>query len=207
MIDIKNVYCIGRNYSEHVKELKNELAETPLIFSKPTHSVVIANENKIKLPKGRGEIHHELELVLEMDQDYDPNLSVDELIYTMYVGLDLTLRDLQTELKEKELPWLLSKGFVNSAILSKPFRFPGLKEVLKTPFSLDVNGEIVQQGKMEEMIFELEDLLKYLHEHIGLKKGDIIFTGTPKGVGPLKNGDKLQLIYDDQIYGLCTIEI
>lgn len=207
MEHIKNIYCIGRNYSEHVKELNNQMPEQPLIFSKPTHALALADKDGVVLPSGKGDIHHELEIVLEMNCDYEAGLTVDDLVKTMYLGLDLTLRDEQAKLKAAGLPWLLSKGFKNSAILSQPIDYPSEAILLNKEFSLEINNKQVQVGKMNQMLFSLDTMLTYLAENIGLKKGDIIFTGTPAGVGPLQDKDELKMIYDGKVYGELAIKI
>ncbi len=207
MDHIKNVYCIGRNYADHVKELNNEMPEQPLIFSKPTHALVHADDNLIELPKNKGEVHHEVEIVLEIERDYEAGLTVNDLVKKMYIGLDLTLRDEQTKLKEAGLPWLLSKGFKNAAIVSKPIDFPTEAVLRDKVFSLKINERTVQSGKINQMTFSLDAMIKYLAENIGLKKGDLIFTGTPSGVGPLKNEDELELIYDHNVISRCKINI
>src|SRR5699024_4236558 len=117
MQTIKNIYCVGRNYVEHVHELGNVVPEEPVVFSKPTHAVVRADGGIINLPKDRGEVHYEAELVLKMGADYRVGITVDEIVSEMTVGLDLTLRDEQSKLKERAHPWLLSKGFPASAVL------------------------------------------------------------------------------------------
>lgn len=207
MDHVKNVYCIGRNYADHVKELNNEMPEQPLIFSKPTHALVRAAGNLIQLPKNKGEVHHEVEIVLEIDRDYQAGLTVDELVKKMYVGLDLTLREEQGKLKQAGLPWLLSKGFKNSGIVSKPIDFPTEAVLRNKEFSLKINERVVQSGKINQMTFSLDAMIKYLAENIGLKKGDLIFTGTPAGVGPLNNDDELELIYDAEVISRCKISI
>ncbi len=207
MKHIKNIYCIGRNYADHVKELNNKMPEQPLIFSKPTHALVSAEDNLITLPGNQGAVHHEVEIVIEIDRDYEAGLTVDDLVSKMYIGLDLTLRDEQQRLKEAGLPWLLSKGFKNSAIISKSMEFPKESVLREKEFSLKVNEEVVQAGKINQMTFSLDAMIKYLANHIGLKKGDLIYTGTPAGVGPLKDNDQLELIYDDEVISTCKINI
>lgn len=207
MDHIKNIYCIGRNYAEHVKELNNEMPNQPLIFNKPTHALVRAIDNLIELPNNKGEVHHEVEIVLEIDRDYEAGLSVDDLVKTMYIGLDLTLRDEQTKLKQAGLPWLLSKGFKNAAIVSKSINFPTEAVLRDKEFSLNINEQTVQSGKINQMTFSLDAMIKYLAENIGLKKGDLIFTGTPAGVSPLRDKDELELIYDNEVISRCKISI
>lgn len=205
MNTIRNIYCVGRNYVEHVKELQNKIPDKPVIFSKTTHSLVKADGSLIELPNNKGEVHYEVELVVKMGEDYAPEKAVDQLIDEMAIGLDLTLRDVQQELKEQGYPWLLSKGFPNSAIISEFIDFPGVDECKKQNFSLRINDKIVQEGNIAQMIFDMESLLRFIGDNLGLGKGDIIFTGTPSGVGPLNNKDHLSLRWGQQELGSCTI--
>ena len=207
MDHIKNIYCIGRNYTDHVKELNNEMPDQPLIFSKPTHALTQAKNNLITLPGSQGAVDHEVEIVLEIDRAYEAGLSVDDLVSNMYVGLDLTLRDKQQNLKHSGLPWLLSKGFKNSAILSQALKFPTEATLRDKAFSLKVNDKVVQTGKINQMTFSLNTMIHYVAGYLGLRKGDLIFTGTPAGVGPLNNADQLQLIYDHEVISQCEIKI
>lgn len=206
MLNIHNIYCIGRNYVEHVKELNNKLPEKPIVFSKPTHSLVQVDGDEIAIPKDKGEVHYEVELVVQLKEDYDETKSVDELIDTLYMGLDLTLRDVQQELKDNGYPWLIAKGFKNSAILSSSVPFPGDKSLKQIPFSLQINGKTVQKGKAEQMMFDLQTQIHYIGQNLGLKAGDIIYTGTPSGVGALKNGDTLSMYFNGEELGSCVIK-
>lgn len=206
MEKIKNIYCIGRNYVEHIKELNNQMPTNPVVFSKPTHSFTQVTGQNITIPGDKGAVHYEVELVVQLQTDYDDNKQLDEMIDKLYIGVDLTLRDIQDELKENQYPWLISKGFKNAALLSKSIPFPGVKRLQQIPFSLKINDETVQEGKAEQMIFNLEQQFQYINDHLGLKKGDIIFTGTPPGVGPLKNEDQLSLLFANEELGFCTIK-
>lgn len=207
MKNIHNIYCIGRNYVEHVKELNNKMPEKPVVFSKPTHSLIQVTGQEVELPANEGDIHYEVELVVQLKTDYDETKSVDELIDTMYMGLDLTLRDVQQELKDNGYPWLIAKGFKNAAILSSSVPFPGEEQLKQIPFSLQVNGETVQEGKAEQMIFDLERQINYIGQNLGLKAGDVIYTGTPSGVGALKDGDVLSMEFDGEKLGDCTVKL
>lgn len=206
MQTINNIYCIGRNYVEHVHELGNVVPEEPVVFNKPTHSLVLANENTIQLPRGRGDVHYEAELVLKMGTDFVQGITVDEIVSEMTIGLDLTLRDVQTELKEKSHPWLLSKGFPNSAVLGKFIPFPGVSVCENGNFTLFINDERVQFGEINKMIFPLQSIVNFIGTHLELKKNDIIFTGTPKGVGPLAHGDVLAMKWTEQVLGTARID-
>ena len=136
---------------------------------------------------------------------YERDLSVDEMISEMTIGLDLTLRDVQTELKEKAHPWLLSKGFRHAAVLGKFIPFPGEAACKQTTYTLLINECKEQVGDINKMIFPLSSIIQFIGEHIGLQKGDIIYTGTPEGVGPLRHGDRIQLMWDKQVMGTTKI--
>jgi 2-keto-4-pentenoate hydratase/2-oxohepta-3-ene-1,7-dioic acid hydratase in catechol pathway len=119
MESIGNVYCVGRNYVLHAKELNNEVPKSPILFTKPTHSLVKAEGQIITLPGNRGSVHFETELVIHMGKNYEKGIKVDEIVDKIAVGIDFTLRDIQDELKKKGQPWLLAKGFKNSGVLSR----------------------------------------------------------------------------------------
>lgn len=207
MADVKNIYCIGRNYVEHAHELGNSVPEQPIVFSKPTHALVKADHQVIDLPNNRGEIHYESEIVLKIGQDYTPGIKVDKLVSEMTIGLDLTLRDIQSKLKTKGHPWLLAKGFESSAMIGEWIPFVSVEHCQEYDFKLHINHELRQIGNSTNMIFSFEQMIQYIAEHLGLKKGDIIFTGTPKGVGPLKDGDKIELFWADERLGACMIHM
>src|SRR5690625_1390145 len=207
MEHIKNIYCIGRNYTDHVKELNNEMPDQPVIFSKPTHALAQAKDNLITLPGNQGAVHHEVEIVLEIDRDYEAGHSVDDLVSNMYVGLDLTLRDKQQNLKQSGLPWLLSKGFKNSAILSQALEFPTEAILRDKAFSLKINDKIVQTGKINQMTFSLNTMIHYVAGYLGLRKGDLIYTSTPAGVDPLNKANQIQLNYNHEVISKCEIKI
>lgn len=207
MDSIRNIYCVGRNYVLHAKELKNEIPTSPMLFTKPTHALVKAGGQTIIIPGDRGTVHFETELVIRIGNSYEKGMKVDELVDGIAVGLDLTLRDVQDELKKKGYPWLLAKGFQNSAILSRFVDFPGIEECKKMDFALIKNGEQVQTGNIQNMIFDLQTIIDFTAHNLGLGKGDIIFTGTPQGVGPVSDGDQLSLVVDKQILGSCIIKL
>lgn len=203
--DIRNVYCIGRNYALHAKELGNDVPTEPMVFMKPTHALV-SPEGVISFPTNQGEIHHEVELVVKLSQHYSPTLPLAQVIDSYALGIDFTLRDKQSELKKKGHPWLVAKGFHNSGILSSwnPFNE---QEWNASSFGLTINGNPVQHGTPNDMIFDLKTLMNYIHEHLGLGAGDIIYTGTPAGVGPIAHNDKLTLKLNNEIVGEFTVEL
>ncbi|WP_241622404.1 fumarylacetoacetate hydrolase family protein [Rosenbergiella australiborealis] len=193
---INNIYCIGRNYSEHAQELGNRVEEDPVVFSKPNSSLIVGNT--ITLPTFSQDIHYETEVVVRISVPaYQIDVDQAEGYYdSIAVGLDLTARDLQTELKNKKLPWLLAKGFNGSCYVSNFFPKETLPESIH--FALDINGNNVQQGDTSEMVFSIHHIIAFVSQYIALQPGDIIFTGTPKGVGKLELGDKLTLLLEGQ---------
>lgn len=203
---INNIFCVGRNYIEHAEELGNTVPKEPMIFSKPTNSIAFAKGQKLFYPKNEGNIHYEIEVVLKIGDDLRGSLcNVEEVVDQMALGIDLTKRDLQSILKKKGYPWLLAKGFKNATILTEFWDFPGKETCKKTDFYLMKNRIVVQKGNISGLIFSFETLINYIHQHFGLKKGDIIFTGTPKGVGPVAEGDTFELWWGKEVKGAFTI--
>ncbi|MFP7734798.1 fumarylacetoacetate hydrolase family protein [Priestia aryabhattai] len=203
--DIKNIYCVGRNYALHAKELHNDIPTSPFLFSKPTHALVEAAGQAIVLPSDQGEVHFETEVILHIGQSYEEGITVDELVDEMTIGLDLTLRDVQAELKQKKHPWLLAKGFKHSAVVGNFIPFEGVEASKNKDFSLVKNNERVQLGNIKDLIFDLQTIIDFTGKHFGLDKGDLIFTGTPEGVGPLSHQDHLSLRWGQQELGSCII--
>lgn len=191
-IAMGNIFCIGRNYSEHAKELGNPVPAVPVVFLKAQASVVRPEQGRWRLPRDIGRIDPEIEWVVEIGCDASSLQKDDALavVSGFAVGLDVTARDLQSEAKAKGLPWLASKGRKGFAPLSeiKPVSAMGYG-----PFELElrVNGKVRQKASTAEMIFSLPHILCFLAELYGLTKGDLIFTGTPAGVGPVEVGDKV----------------
>ncbi|MFC7680859.1 fumarylacetoacetate hydrolase family protein [Paenibacillus sp. GCM10028914] len=202
---VNNVYCVGRNYRLHAAELGNAVPEEPMIFLKPSHAVVPLDGSSLTMPQGRGSVHFEGELVIQAAKDYIPGMKVDELVEVMALGIDFTLRDVQSVLKEKGHPWTAAKAFKNSAPLTPFITFPGNDQLLQTDFTVLKNGVEVQRGNAEDMIFSLQTIIDYIGEHYGLGKGDLIFTGTPAGVGPAESGDVFELFWGDERLGGCKI--
>jgi 2-keto-4-pentenoate hydratase/2-oxohepta-3-ene-1,7-dioic acid hydratase in catechol pathway len=159
------------------------------------------------LPGDSGSVHFETELVIRIGNSYEKGMKADELIDAIAVGIDFTLRDVQDELKQKGYPWLLAKGFQNSAVLSRFIDFPGVEECKKINFALIKNGEQAQVGNINNMIFDFQTIIDFTAENFGLGEGDIIFTGTPQGVGAISEGDHLSLVLDNKVLGSCTIKL
>ncbi|MFE4713858.1 fumarylacetoacetate hydrolase family protein [Paenibacillus sp. NPDC056722] len=202
---INNLYCVGRNYLLHAEELGNKVPAEPLIFLKPSHAAVPLDKAIIQLPKDAGQIHFEGELVLRIARDYVPGMSVEELVDVMALGLDFTLRDVQNDLKKKGLPWTAAKGFKNSAPLTPYIAFPDQDELEATDFVILKNGAEVQRGNVKDMIFSLQKIVDFIASRYGLGKNDLIFTGTPAGVGPAVTGDSFELYWGERLLGTCLI--
>jgi len=186
------IICVGRNYTEHIEELENERPEDPVLFMKPD-SAILPDKNPLYLPPIAKDFHYEVELVVKISKI--GKFINEEFAHKYYdeigLGIDVTARDLQTKLKEKGLPWEKAKAFHNSAIISKNFipksEFDNLNNI---NFSLEKNGEIVQKGNTSQMLWKIDELIAYISQFFMLKKGDLIFTGTPSGVGPMHINDE-----------------
>jgi fumarylpyruvate hydrolase len=204
---VRNVYCVGRNYKAHAEELGNDLPKEPMLFTKPTHALVPMDGRAVELPGLRGAIHYETELVIHIGKNYEPGMTADELVDRMAFGIDFTLRDVQTVIKGKGLPWLPAKGFLRSAPLGPWLPFPGSAALTDRDFTLLKNGVEVQRGNVSRMIFNLQTVIDYCAAHYGLGQGDIIFTGTPEGVGPTADNDRFELFWGEAAAGSCTVSL
>lgn len=187
------IICIGRNYAEHAKEMNAPVPTEPVLFMKPETALLQKNE-PFYYPEFSKDIHHEVELVLKISkmgrhiEQQFANRYYDEI----GIGIDFTARDIQAKCKEKGLPWEKAKAFDHSAPIGKflpKTKFPLMDDIR---FHLDVNGQKVQQGTTEDLLFSFDNLISYVSKFFTLKKGDMIFTGTPQGVGPVKIGDRLE---------------
>ncbi|WP_210465279.1 fumarylacetoacetate hydrolase family protein [Rufibacter roseolus] len=193
------ILAIGRNYAEHIAELKNEVPDEPVIFFKPD-TAVLRNNEPFYFPDYSTDIHYEVELVLRISKE---GKNIQPKFASKYfdgigIGIDFTARDLQTKAKTKGLPWTLAKGFNGSAPVSDFLsveEFPAFDNI---NFSLKQNGELKQQGNSGMMIHDFGAILAYMSRFITLKKGDLIFTGTPAGVGPVKIGDRIEAFIEDK---------
>jgi acylpyruvate hydrolase len=189
---VGKVVCVGRNYAEHARELGNEIPEKPVVFLKPNTAIIYSGE-KIIYPGFSEDMHHEVELVLLIGKkvkDVDTK-KAEEAISGYGVGLDMTLRDVQSELKKKGHPWTIAKGFDTSAVLSDFVLKKDYKLTLNEIISLSINGTIKQRSKLNTMIFAPSKIVEYISSLMTLEEGDLIFTGTPSGVGKVEKGDKL----------------
>ena len=186
--------CIGRNYAAHAAELGNARPDEPIIFMKPG-SAILPNNKPFFYPEFSQDIHYEVELVVKIAKNgrhVEPEFAMD-YVDSIGLGLDLTARDLQQRCKDKGHPWEIAKAFDGSAPLSADFlppdAFPDLQDI---EFSLEKNGEEVQHGYSRNMLFPIPELIVYVSKFFRLQKGDLIFTGTPEGVGALVPGDALK---------------
>ncbi|WP_372635882.1 fumarylacetoacetate hydrolase family protein [Cohnella sp.] len=205
--DLRNIYCVGRNYRLHAAELGNEVPTSPMIFTKPTHSVAAMTGGELRLPGSQGSVHYESELVFAIGTPYEPGIRFDELVSAFTVGLDLTLRDVQDKLKAKGHPWLAAKGFRNSAVLGRWLAYPGAAEIESREFSLSINDREVQRGNVRDMVFDLQTLADFVGSYYGLGRGDLLFTGTPAGVGALADGDHLDARWNGESLGSVVARI
>ena len=199
LIPVRNIYCIGRNYRAHAAELNHDVPDNPFFFQKSIPALNTTNE--IILPENR-EIHHELEIVVLIGKagEMISVSSTDTFISGYALGLDLTDRIYQTQLKEAKLPWLLAKSFKGSAVVST-FQ----SEMVQKDFWLKVNGEVRQMGNASQMVFSISQQISFLSSMIPLMSGDLIFTGTPSGVGLINSGDLLELgIEEKSIHSLSV---
>lgn len=202
IIEVENVFCVGKNYLEHIKEFDKDKVtsapDEPIIFLKP-NTAVVNNLNEISIPKFKSKfisdnLQNEVELVIVISKDGKEINSDDanDFIYGFCVGIDFTLRDLQSVLKSKGLPWTLSKGFINSAPVSDIVLKSEISDVENKEIYLKVNEVFKQRANTSEMLFKVNYLVYYISCIYGIKKGDLIFTGTPAGVTKLNSGDTVE---------------
>jgi acylpyruvate hydrolase len=181
--------CIGRNYMEHAKELKNELPDKPIVFLKPA-TALLKDNKPFYLPDWSNDLHYETEIVLKVCKQgkYVEEKFAHKYYDEVTVGIDFTARDLQAQQKVKGLPWEIAKAFDHSAVIGE-FRKPKYKNI---NFSMNLNGVEKQKGNTGDVIFSFEKIISYASQFFTLQQGDLIFTGTPAGVGPVKQGDRLE---------------
>lgn len=186
------IICIGRNYAEHAKELKNEVPDKPVVFMKPASSLLV-NNKPLYYPDFTQDLHYEAEIVLKICKNgrhVQPEFA-SEYYDQIAFGIDFTARDLQDQLKKKGQPWEIAKGFDGSAALSDFIDIDKLN-LENIEFKLRKNNEVVQHGNTADMLFSFETIIVYVSKFFKLQMGDLIYTGTPSGVGPVKIGDKLE---------------
>jgi 2-keto-4-pentenoate hydratase/2-oxohepta-3-ene-1,7-dioic acid hydratase in catechol pathway len=193
------IIAIGRNYAEHAKELNNPVPAVPVIFMKP--DTALLRENRpFYHPDFSEDVHHEIELVLKVCKE---GKHINEKFASSYfdevgLGIDFTARDVQQRHKEKGLPWELAKAFDGSAPISPFVPKSKFSDLYNINFKLDINGETRQIGNTKDLLFSFERIIAFVSKYITLKKGDLIFTGTPEGVGKINIGDHLQAYLEDE---------
>lgn len=193
------IICIGRNYTEHIEELDNEKPAEPVVFIKPD-SAVLPKQQDFYIPEFTKEVHYELELLVKIkkvgkhiDKKFAPTY-YDEI----GLGIDFTARDLQQKLKEKGLPWEKAKGFDGAAVIGRWVNKDKYQDLNNLNFELRKNGEAVQKGHTSKMLWKIDELIAYISKYFMLKKGDIIFTGTPAGVGRISSNDYLSASLENE---------
>ena len=193
------IICVGKNYSEHIAEMNSEAPASPVIFFKPD-TALLKNNQAFYHPSFSENIHYEVELVLRISRE---GKLIEEKFAHKYfdsigLGIDFTARDIQEEAKKKSLPWAIAKGFNHSAPISEFIPVEEFKDLNNISFSLEKNNALVQKGNSSDMIFSFSKILAYISQFINLKKGDLIFTGTPSGVGKISIGDQLTGYIENQ---------
>lgn len=205
-IGVPTIYCVGLNYAGHAAEMKSERPAEPVIFIKPASALV--TDGLVTYPAITEDLHHEVEVVIVLGEDarhLSPETALDKVL-GYGVGLDLTLRDRQSRAKAKGQPWAISKGFAQSAPVSDFVPAARVSDPQNLDFGLAVNGETRQQGNSREMLFGIAELLVYLSSVFQLRRGDLVFTGTPAGVSPLRRGDRLEAGLADLVRLDCRID-
>jgi acylpyruvate hydrolase len=193
------IIAIGRNYAAHAKELNNAVPTKPIIFLKPD-TAVLKDNKPFYIPDFSSDIHYELEVVLKICKE---GKHISEKFASTYydevgLGIDFTARDIQSEHKEKGLPWELAKAFDNSAAISNFLPKADYADMYDLKFELQINKETRQKGHTANLLFSFEKIISFVSQYITLKKGDLIFTGTPEGVGKVKQGDQLECWLEDK---------
>lgn len=192
-VEAGKILCVGRNYADHAREMNSPVPESPIIFLKPASSI-ISNGEDILMPRFSNQMHHEVELVVAIGKRGKniPAASAREHILGYGVGLDMTLRDVQAKAKKEGLPWSIAKGFDTSAPISEFVAAEKIPEPNALQIRCRVNDVQRQEGCVNQMIFPIEEIIQYISSVFTLEAGDLIFTGTPDGVGEVKPGDRIE---------------
>ncbi len=194
------IICFGRNYAEHAREFDNQVPDFPIFFLKPDTSIITRNR-PFFYPDFSQDIHYETELVIRINRlgkHIDPGFA-HRYYQELTVGIDFTARDLQKKCKQNGWPWEIAKGFEGSAPLGRFIDKSQFEDIQQIAFGLEINGETVQSGNTREMIFSFDHLIAYVSRYFTLKTGDLLFTGTPAGVGPVQIEDRLRAYVEDQV--------
>jgi 2-keto-4-pentenoate hydratase/2-oxohepta-3-ene-1,7-dioic acid hydratase in catechol pathway len=201
------IICIGRNYVDHIRELNNAVPSSPVFFLKPDTALLIRNR-PFYYPPFSTQIHYEAELVLKICK-VGKNIQK-QFAHTYYdeigIGLDMTARDIQDAAKQKGLPWAIAKGFDQSAPIGRFIPKSGFPDMKNIRFHLNLNGTTVQNGNSGLMIYDFDDIIMHISQYMTLRTGDYIFTGTPAGVGPIKEGDKLEAFIEGEKLLECRVK-
>lgn len=203
-VKIENIFCLARTYSDHAKEMGAEVTPEPLLFLKPTNAVIFNNQSVV-IPKRSKLLHHEVELgviMAEKGKNIPKNTALDKVLGYL-LAFDITARDIQQEAKSHGWPWTISKGFDTFCPISKVVLKQEVPEPNKLDLTLKVNGEVRQRSNTKKMIFQVEEIIEFVSEIMTLQRGDMILTGTPKGVGRLRKGD----IIEGQLSDICSLKV
>src|SRR5690606_1546156 len=201
------IIAVRRNYIDHAKELNNPVPSTPVIFMKPDTAVLKDNKD-FYYPEFSNDIHYEVEVVLRICNEgkHVSQKFAHKYYDAVGLGIDFTARDIQAQHKEKGLPWELAKSFDHSAVVSPLIPKEELGDLKDMAFSLQKNGDVVQSGNTKDMIFDFDTLIAFISKYITLRKGDLIYTGTPVGVGPIAIGDKFDGFIGERHLFSCAIK-
>lgn len=200
------IFCVGRNYSEHAKELGSDVPDEPVIFMKPK-SALLQPHTPFYYPEFTNELHYECELVLRISKNgkYIQDKFANKYYDAITTGIDFTARDIQNELKEKGLPWEKAKAWDNSAVVGKWIPIANIKDSKNINFSLQKNKELVQEGNAKDMLFDFDYIISYISNYFSINIGDLVFTGTPKGVGEVVVGDQIEAFIEQE--SLLTLDV
>jgi len=201
------IICIGRNYADHITELKNERPSEPIVFLKPDTSILLKKQ-PFFIPEFSEEIHHEVEILVKINRvgKYIEKKFAHKYYTEIGLGIDFTARDLQGQLKAKGLPWEKAKAFDGAAVIGKWLSKETFKNVDDIQFQLVKNDQVVQSGHTSLMLWKIDELIEYVSKYFTLKIGDIIFTGTPAGVGKVNSNDKLKGFLENQEMFSVTVK-
>lgn len=193
------IICVGRNYIDHINELSNQKPENPVIFMKPD-TAVLSREFPFVLPEFSNDVHYEVEVLVKIGKvgKYISSKFAHKYYNQIGLGIDFTARDLQSELKAKGLPWEIAKGFDGSAVIGDFIAKEQFEDIQNLSFQLVKNGEVVQYGNTQDMLWQIDELVSYVSQFFTLKVGDVIFTGTPAGVGKIESSDELEGFLEDK---------
>ena len=207
MFPVRRIYCVGRNFAEHAREMGAAVPVSkadrgqPVFFCKPADAIVV--DGHVPYPPGTSDLHHEVELVVALGRDAPPGVldrnAATSLVFGYGVGLDLTRRDLQAAAKAKGLPWDTGKAFDYSAPVSALLPAAAIEDLADLDLTLEVNGTLRQHGHLHDLIWDVADILHELSKLFALRAGDVVFMGTPAGVGPLLPGDHFRAALGDRL--------